>query len=64
MIDLRSDTVTKPTAEMYKAMSEAAVGDDVYGDDPTINELEETVSDLLGFEAGLFVTTTVSSAVV
>jgi len=56
MIDLRSDTVTKPTAEMYKAMSEAAVGDDVYGDDPTINELEETVADLLGFEAGLFVT--------
>ena len=56
MIDLRSDTVTKPTSEMYKAMSEAAVGDDVYGDDPTINELEETVADLLGFEAGLFVT--------
>ena len=56
MIDLRSDTVTKPSPEMYQAMATAEVGDDVYGDDPTINELEETVADILGFEAGLFVT--------
>ena len=56
MIDLRSDTVTKPSPEMYKAMITAKVGDDVYGDDPTIKELEETVADMLGFEAGLFVT--------
>jgi threonine aldolase len=56
MIDLRSDTVTKPSTEMYEAMSTAKVGDDVYGDDPTINELEETVADMLGFESGMFVT--------
>ena len=56
MIDLRSDTVTKPSAEMYEAMATAKVGDDVYGDDPTINELEETVADMLGFESGMFVT--------
>lgn len=53
-IDLRSDTVTKPTPEMLKAMFEAQVGDDVYGEDPTINRLEEAVADLLGKEAGLF----------
>jgi threonine aldolase len=56
MIDLRSDTVTKPTPEMYDAMAKAVVGDDVYGDDPTINELEQTVAEMLGFEAGMFVT--------
>ena len=56
MIDLRSDTVTKPSPEMYEAMANAEVGDDVYGDDPTINELEELVAGTLGFEAGLFVT--------
>jgi threonine aldolase len=56
MIDLRSDTVTKPSTEMYAAMASAEVGDDVYGDDPTVTELEETVADMLGFEAGLYVT--------
>ena len=56
MIDLRSDTVTKPSLEMYEAMNTAEVGDDVFGDDPTVIELETTVSDILGFEAGLFVT--------
>ena len=56
MIDLRSDTVTKPSPRMYEAMAAAEVGDDVYGDDPTINELEETVADMLGFEAGMYVT--------
>jgi threonine aldolase len=56
MIDLRSDTVTKPSPRMYEAMATAEVGDDVYGDDPTIIELEETVADMLGFEAGMYVT--------
>ena len=56
MIDLRSDTVTKPSLEMYEAMNTADVGDDGYGDDPTVIELEATVSAVLGFEAGLFVT--------
>jgi len=55
LIDLRSDTVTKPTPEMRRAMAEAEVGDDVLGDDPTVNELEERAADLLGKEAGLFV---------
>ncbi|MCW9706615.1 aminotransferase class V-fold PLP-dependent enzyme [Aliifodinibius sp. 1BSP15-2V2] len=55
MIDLRSDTVTKPTAKMIKAMAEARVGDDVFGEDPTVNNLEEKVADLFGFDAGLFV---------
>ena len=54
-IDLRSDTVTKPTPEMRKAMFEAAVGDDVFGEDPTINALQEKVAHLLGKEAALFV---------
>jgi threonine aldolase len=54
-VDLRSDTVTRPTAEMRRAMAEAAVGDDVYGEDPTVNELQERVADLLGKEAALFV---------
>ncbi|MBU8877933.1 low-specificity L-threonine aldolase [Bacillus sp. FJAT-29790] len=56
MIDLRSDTVTKPTEEMRKAAYEAEVGDDVYGEDPTILKLEEIAADLLGKESALFVT--------
>jgi len=55
VIDLRSDTVTKPTDEMRRAMAEAEVGDDVFGDDPTVRALEERAAELLGKEAGLFV---------
>src|SRR5436190_407848 len=55
MIDLRSDTVTRPTPEMRRAMAEAEVGDDVFGDDPTVIALEERAAELLGKEAGLFV---------
>lgn len=55
MIDLRSDTVTKPTPEMRRAMADAEVGDDVFGDDPTVRALEERSAALLGKEAGLFV---------
>jgi threonine aldolase len=54
-IDLRSDTVTKPTDEMRRAMASAEVGDDVFGDDPTVNALEERAAELLGKQAGLFV---------
>jgi threonine aldolase len=54
-IDLRSDTVTQPTEEMRQAMAHAEVGDDVYGDDPTINRLEKLASEILGKEAALFV---------
>lgn len=54
VIDLRSDTVTNPSEMMRKAMSSAEVGDDVYGDDPTVNELESISAELLGFEAALF----------
>jgi len=54
MIDLRSDTVTKPTPEMRRAMAEAEVGDDVYGEDPTVNRLEEEAARLIGKEAALF----------
>ena len=54
-IDLRSDTVTKPTPEMREAMAKAEVGDDVYGDDPTINRLQEIAAEMTGHEAGLFV---------
>ena len=54
MIDLRSDTVTKPTEQMREAMLTAPVGDDVYAEDPTVNELEHRVAALLGHEAGLF----------
>lgn len=54
-IDLRSDTVTQPTPEMRAAMADAAVGDDVYGEDPTINRLQELAAEKLGKEAGLFV---------
>lgn len=57
MIDLRSDTVTKPTPAMREAMAHAEVGDDVYGEDPTVNRLEKMAADLLGKEAGLFVPT-------
>ncbi|MGG1686859.1 low-specificity L-threonine aldolase [Pseudalkalibacillus sp. NRS-1564] len=56
MIDLRSDTVTKPNEQMRKAMYEAEVGDDVYGEDPTVNRLEQIAAETLGKEAALFVT--------
>ena len=56
MIDLRSDTVTKPSEEMRKAMYEAEVGDDVFKEDPTVNKLEEYTAELLGKESALFVT--------
>ena len=55
MIDLRSDTVTLPTPEMRKAMAEAELGDDVFGEDPTVNRLEELAAQKLGKEAALFV---------
>jgi threonine aldolase len=54
MIDLRSDTVTRPTAGMRAAMAEAEVGDDVFGDDPTVNRLESVVAERFGFESALF----------
>jgi len=57
MIDLRSDTVTKPSDEMRHAMANAEVGDDVYHDDPTVNALESRVADLLGKEDAVFVPT-------
>ncbi|MDT5279571.1 MAG: threonine aldolase [Mycobacterium sp.] len=57
MIDLRSDTVTRPSAAMLAAMTSAPVGDDVYDEDPTVAELEAEVAGLLGHEAGLFVVT-------
>lgn len=56
-IDLRSDTVTRPTAGMREAMARAAVGDDVFGDDPTVHQLQDRVAALLGKEAALFVPT-------
>ncbi len=55
IIDLRSDTVTKPTPEMREAMAKAEVGDDVYEDDPTVNKLQEMAAEMLGKEAALFV---------
>jgi len=55
LVDLRSDTVTRPTAGMRKAMADAEVGDDVYGEDPSVNALEERVAALFGHEAALFV---------
>lgn len=55
IIDLRSDTVTLPTPSMKKAMADAELGDDVYGEDPTVNRLQEMTADMLGKEAGLFV---------
>ena len=54
IIDLRSDTVTQPTNEMRRAMFEAVVGDDVYGEDPTVNELEQMAARLMNKEAALF----------
>ncbi|KAG8548760.1 hypothetical protein GDO81_024295 [Engystomops pustulosus] len=56
VVDLRSDTVTKPCAEMRRAMAEAEVGDDVYGEDPTVNEIQRYAAQLLGTEDALFVT--------
>jgi len=56
-IDLRSDTVTRPTAAMWDAMRAAPLGDDVYGDDPTVNALQERIASDLGFEAALFMPT-------
>ena len=53
-IDLRSDTVTRPTAAMRESMLRAEVGDDVYGDDPAVNRLQDYAADLFGFEAGMF----------
>ncbi|KAM3923209.1 uncharacterized protein RB166_012323 [Leptodactylus fuscus] len=55
VVDLRSDTVTKPCAEMRKAMAEAEVGDDVYGEDPTVNEIQRYAAQILGTEDALFV---------
>ncbi|KAG8446440.1 hypothetical protein GDO86_014047 [Hymenochirus boettgeri] len=56
MVDLRSDTMTKPCAEMRRAMAEAVVGDDVYGEDPTVNDIQLQAAQLLGTEDALFVT--------
>lgn len=55
IVDLRSDTVTQPTIAMRNAMTTAPLGDDVFGDDPSVNKLQEKIADLLGFEAALFV---------
>jgi len=57
LVDLRSDTVTRPSPGMRRAMAEAAVGDDVYGEDPTVNAFEARVAELFGHEAALFVPT-------
>ncbi len=57
MIDLRSDTVTKPTPAMRRAMAEAEVGDDVYGEDPTVNRLQELAAEIFQKEAALYVPT-------
>ena len=56
-VDLRSDTVTQPTAAMRAAMAAAPLGDDVFADDPSVNALQEKIADMLGFEAALFVPT-------
>jgi len=56
-IDLRSDTVTRPTPQMRAAMAAAEVGDDVYGEDPTVNQLEKRAAEIFGREAALFVPT-------
>lgn len=63
-IDLRSDTVTRPTAAMRAAMAAAEVGDDVFGDDPTVNRLQAAVAERLGFEAALFLPTATQSNLV
>ena len=57
IVDLRSDTVTQPTASMRAAMQAAPLGDDVFGDDPSVNALQERVASMLGFEAALFMPT-------
>src|ERR1700680_3161806 len=57
VVDLRSDTVTRPTDEMRRAMAAAEVGDDVYGEDPTINRLQKRAAEIFGKEAALFVPT-------
>ncbi len=57
IVDLRSDTVTRPSAEMRRAMAEAEVGDDVYGEDPTVNRLQERAAEIFECEAALFVPT-------
>jgi threonine aldolase len=57
IIDLRSDTVTRPAPTMRRAMAEAEVGDDAYGEDPTVNRLEQRAAEIFGKEAGLFVPT-------
>ena len=57
VVDLRSDTITRPSAAMRQAMAEAEVGDDVYHDDPTVNALEAEVAEMLGYEAALFTPT-------
>ena len=56
-VDLRSDTVTRPTPGMREVMAQALVGDDVFGDDPSVNELQDKIAKLLGFEAALFMST-------
>jgi threonine aldolase len=63
-IDLRSDTVTRPTAAMRAAMAAAEVGDDVFGDDPTVKRLQSLLAERLGFEAGLFLPTATQSNLV
>ena len=55
VVDLRSDTVTRPTPAMRQAMAEAEVGDDVYGEDPTVNRLQERAAEIFGREAAMFV---------
>ena len=64
MIDLRSDTVTTPTPAMYRAMNTAQLGDDVYGDDPTVLHLQQLAADMLGFESALFFPTGTQSNLV
>src|SRR5260221_7664844 len=54
IVDLRSDTVTRPSAGMRRAMMDAELGDDVFGDDPTVNRLQARAAEILGFEAALF----------
>src|SRR5580704_12039802 len=56
-VDLRSDTVTRPTPDMRRAMAEAVVGDDCYGEDPTVNLLQSRAAEIFGREAALFVPT-------
>ena len=55
IVDLRSDTVTKPTPEMRRVIAHAEVGDDVFGDDPTVNQLQQRVAELMGKEAAIYV---------